>query len=134
MGAPLIAMMASFPTVKERVRNWGEELKKINHAVDALLSIDGTLIESELPRKNTLTKVDTTGSFDRIAQTHKERGFFLYKALKKRGIIGPFPGATREWKFNTYGLSWDQVKYLGESFAGIAKENGLKVTGKRVYR
>jgi Sep-tRNA:Cys-tRNA synthetase len=29
MGSTLLGMMASFPTVKERVKNWEEELKKI---------------------------------------------------------------------------------------------------------
>lgn len=127
MGAPLVAMMASFPTVKERVTRWPEELKKINHVVDTLHSIEGTIVESECPRKNTLTKVDSTGSFDKVAQTHKDKGFFLYKSLKKRGIVGPFAGATRDWKFNTYGLSWDQIRYLADSFQEIAKENGLRV-------
>ena len=61
------------------------------------------------------------------APANKDKGYFLYKALKKRGIIGPFAGATKAWKLNTYGLSWDQIKYLSDSFKEIGKENGLKV-------
>lgn len=128
MGAPLIAMMASFPKVRERVKKWPDELKKINHVVDAMLAIEGTKVASEHPRKHSMTKIDTTGSFDKVAQKHKDRGFFLYKALKKRGIIGPFAGATKAWKFNTYGLAWEQIRYLADAFQEIAKENGLRVS------
>ena len=58
----LIAMMASFPEVKERTLHWEDELKKINFFVDRLLTIDGSHVLSEYPRKHALTKVDTTGS------------------------------------------------------------------------
>jgi Sep-tRNA:Cys-tRNA synthetase len=82
---------------------------------------------SELPRKHTLTKVDTTGSFDTVAKTHKRRGFFFSDELKDHGIIGEFAGATRTWKLNTYGLTWDQIKYTAESFIDIAGKYGLKI-------
>lgn len=127
MGAPMIALMASFPKVKERVEHWDDEVKKINYFTDEFLKIEGNKVLSEMPRKHTLTKVDTSDSFGKVAETHKRRGYFLTDALKKRGIIGPFPGATNAWKMNTYGLTWDQVKYLSESFKEIASENDLKV-------
>jgi Sep-tRNA:Cys-tRNA synthetase len=126
MGAPLIAMMASFPHVKERVKNWDDEVKKSNYFIDEMLKIEGTDCLSEHPRKHTLTKINT-GGFDKVASTHKKRGFFLTSELSKRHITGPFPGATRDWKLNTYGLTWDQIKYTANAFREIAKENGLKV-------
>lgn len=125
MGATVITMMASFPAVRERVKHWDEEVKKINYLVDELLQIPGTKVESELPRKHTFTKLDTTGSFDKVAKTHKKRGFYLTEGLQKRGIIGIFPGATQSIKFSTYGLSWDQVKHVALAFKEIAKENEL---------
>jgi Sep-tRNA:Cys-tRNA synthetase len=127
MGANLIAMMASFPAVRERVKHWGEEVKKSNYFINEFLKIEGNKILSEMPRKHTLTKVDTTGSFDKIAQTHKRRGFFFSDELKKRWIVGEFAGATRQWKLNTYGLTWDQIKYLAEAFQDIARKYGIKV-------
>jgi len=127
MGANLIAMMASFPAIKERVKHWDEEIKKINYFVDEFLKIEANKILSELPRKHTLTKVDTTESFDKIAQTHKRRGFFFSDELKKRRIVGIFTGATRAWKMNTYGLTWDQIKHLAQAFQDIAKKYELKV-------
>jgi len=126
MGAPLIAMMASFPHVKERVKHWDEEVKKSNYFIDEILKIEDTTCLSEHPRKHTLSKINTSG-FDKVAQTHKKRGFFLTSELSDRKIVGPFPGATRDWKLNTYGLSWDQVKYTAEAFKEIAEKNGLQV-------
>jgi len=127
MGANLIAMMASFPRVRERVKHWDDEVKKINYFIDEFLRIEGNRVLSEMPRKHTLTKVDTAGSFDKIARTHKRRGFFFSDELKERRIVGEFAGATRQWKLNTYGLTWDQIKYLAQAFQDIAKKYGINV-------
>lgn len=48
--------------------------------------------------------------------------------LKERGIIGEFAGATRTWKLNTYGLTWEQIKYTADSFLDIANKQGLSVS------
>lgn len=126
MGGTLISMIASFPRVKARTENWDEEVKKSNYFLEQFQRIQGSKVLSEQPRKHTLTKVDTTGSFDTVAKTHKRRGFFFSDELKDHGIIGEFAGATRTWKLNTYGLSWDQIKYTAESFIDIAEKYGLK--------
>ena len=128
MGGTLLSMMASFPAVKERTLHWDEEVRRSNYFIDKLLSISGSRVLSEYPRKHTLTKVDTTGSFDIIAKTHKRRGFFLSDELSSRGIIGEFAGATRTWKLNTYGLSEKQVRYLAEVFIEIAEKYELQTT------
>ncbi len=125
MGGNILAMMASFPTVKRRVEEWNEYVTKSNYVVDALLGIKGNTCVSEYPRKHTLSKVDTTRSFDTVARTHKRRGFFLSDELKQRGIVGAFSGATRAWKLNTYGLSWDQIGYVADAFKEIAGKHGL---------
>ncbi len=127
MGAPLIAMMASFPHVQERIKHWDEEVRKSNYFIDEMLRIEGTTCISEYPRKHTLTKINTEG-FDRVAKTHKKRGFFLTSELSKRHITGPFPGATRDWKLNTYGLTWEQIEYTANAFHEIAKKSGLTVS------
>ena len=59
----------------------------------------------------------------------KKRGFFFSSALKERGIAGVIPGATKVWKFNTYGMTGSQAEYLAAAFKDIARENGLPVTG-----
>ena len=128
MGGTLLSMMASFPAVKERTLHWGEEIGKSNHFISTLLKIDGSRVLSEYPRKHTLSKVDTTGSFDTVAKTHKRRGFYFSDELSSRGIVGEFAGATRAWKLNTYGLSWKKIGYLADAFTEIAGKYGLKVS------
>lgn len=125
MGAPIVGLLASFPKVKARVEHFDEELANSKIVVEALRSIEGTKILSEYPRKHTLTRVDTTGSFDLIAQTHKKRGFFLSSALGKKGITGIIPGATKVWKFNTYGMTRKQAEYVADAYLEIAETNGL---------
>jgi Sep-tRNA:Cys-tRNA synthetase len=119
-------MMASFPHVKERVKHFDRELE--NHALvmDALLSIEGTQCLSEYPRKHTMTRVDTTASFDTVAEFHKKRGFYLSSTLTEKGVTGLIPGATKVWKFNTYGTTKKQAQHLAEAFIVIAGENGLR--------
>lgn len=127
MGANLIAMMASFPAVKERTKHWAEEVERSNFFIDRLLAIEGSRVLSEYPRKHTLTKVDTTGSFDTIAKSHKRKGFFLSDELSRRGIVGEFAGATRTWKLNTFGLTSKQVCYVAETFTSIAEHYQIPI-------
>ncbi len=127
MGGTVLSMMASFPHVKERVTRWDVEVKKSNYFIREFLRIEGNKIASECPRKHTLSKVDTRDSFDRIAKTHKRRGYFLSDELKRKGIVGEFAGSTRVWKLNTYGSSWDRIKYLSEAFIEIAEKYELPV-------
>ena len=126
MGATLIGLMASFPHVRERVKHFDSELSNNKIVLSSLLGVKGTRILSEMPRKHTLTRVDTTESFDTIAKTHKKKGFFLASELGEKGITGIIPGATRIWKFNTYGMTNVQARYLADAFTDIARKNGLE--------
>ncbi len=128
MGVTLVGLIASFPTVKERVKHWDRELRHSQMITDALLSIEGTICESEYPRKHSLTRINTLASFDKVANTHKKRGFFLTQALKKKGIVGVIPGSTRVWKYNTFGLTEAKAHHVAGAFREIAEENGLSVS------
>lgn len=127
MGGTLLSMMASFPAVKDRTLEWSTEVKRSNYFISRLLKISGSTVLSEYPRKHTLTKVDTTGSFDTVAKTHKRRGFFLSDELSSRGVAGEFAGATRAWKLNTYGLNDRQIMYLADVFTEIAEKYEIPV-------
>ncbi|MBU7013607.1 MAG: O-phospho-L-seryl-tRNA:Cys-tRNA synthase [Theionarchaea archaeon] len=127
MGVTVMTMMASFPHVKDRVLAWDEEVKKSNYFVNQFERVSGSKVLSETPRAHTLSRVDTSGSFDRVAKTHKRRGYFFSDELKKRGIVGPFAGATRTWKLNVYGLTWDQIKWVSNAFLEIAQQYNLDV-------
>jgi Sep-tRNA:Cys-tRNA synthetase len=128
MGATLLSMIASFPRVQARTNQWDEEVKKSNYLQEQFLRIQGSKVLSEWPRKHTLTKVNTTGSFDVIAKMHKRRGFFFSDELKDRGVIGEFAGATRTWKLNTFGLTWNQIRYTADAFLDIANKYRLDIS------
>jgi len=128
MGATLVGMMASFPQVKERVKHFDQELKNNRMVLEALLSVSGTKILSEYPRNHTLTRVDTLASFDKVAESHKKKGFYFSSALEEKGIAGVIPGATKVWKFNTYGATTKQAAFLADAFITIARENGLPLS------
>ena len=127
MGATLVGMMASFPQVKERVKHFDRELENNRMVLEALLSVSGTKVLSEYPRNHTLTRVDTIASFDKVAESHKKRGFYFSGALEEKGIVGVIPGATKVWKFNTYGTTSKQARHLADAFVTIATENGLSL-------
>ena len=129
MGATLIGMMASFPHVKERVKHFDRELENNRIILEALLSVNGTKVLSQYPRKHTLTRIDTIASYDKVAESHKKRGFYFSGALEEKGITGVIPGATKVWKFNTYGMTKKQACYLADALIDIARENGLPVNG-----
>ena len=126
MGAPLITLMASFPEVVKRVDRWEEELEKIRFLVSELEKIEGVRQRGIRPKQHTLTHFETE-SFFKISETHKRRGYFLYDELRKRKIVGIQPGLTKHFKLNTYGLTWDQVKYVRDAFFEIALKYGLKI-------
>jgi Sep-tRNA:Cys-tRNA synthetase len=125
-GAPLITLMASFPTIVKRVQQdtVDDESKKVNYVIDNIKKIKGITVLGKLPKNHPLTNVETDG-FANVSKTHPRRGFFLRDEFKERGIIGLAPGISKEMKFNTYGLTWDQVKYFTNAFLEIANKYNL---------
>jgi Sep-tRNA:Cys-tRNA synthetase len=127
MGAPLITLMASFPEVVRRVERWDEEVEKVRYLVTELEKIEGITQRGTKPKRHTLTHMDTDGFF-KVSETHKRKGYFLYDELRARKIVGIQPGLTKHFKFNTYGLTWDQVKYVRDAFFEIAGKYGMKIS------
>jgi Sep-tRNA:Cys-tRNA synthetase len=125
-GAPLITLMASFPSIVKRTQkeNVSEESKKANFVIENIRNIKGIEVLGKLPKIHPLTNI-RTNSFAEVAKTHPRRGFFVRQEFKERGIIGLAPGISKEMKFNTYGLTWEQVKHFVNSFLEIAKKYNL---------
>ncbi len=122
-GAPLITLMASFPRIVKRTQDEyvQEESKKVNYVIDKIKKIDGIKILGKLPKIHPLTNVETK-CFEEVAKTHSRRGFFLRDEFKERGIIGLLPGISKEIKFNTYNLTWNQIKHFTNAFLEIAEK------------
>lgn len=126
LGAALATLMASFPSVVERVKKWPEEVEKARWLVSELERIEGIRQLGVKPKEHTLICLETPG-FHEVAKKHKRRGFFLYEELKKKGIVGIQPGLTRRIELSTYGLSWQEVERVARAFQEIAEKYGLEV-------
>ncbi|MGB5910253.1 MAG: O-phospho-L-seryl-tRNA:Cys-tRNA synthase [Promethearchaeia archaeon] len=125
-GAPLITLMASFPSIVKRTQkeNVDEESKKANYVINQIKDINGIRIAGKLPKIHPLTNIKTK-CFAEIAKSHPRKGFFVRDEFKERGIIGMAPGISQEMKFNTYGLTWNQVKHFVSAFLEISEKYNI---------
>ncbi|MBD3185894.1 O-phospho-L-seryl-tRNA:Cys-tRNA synthase [Candidatus Bathyarchaeota archaeon] len=128
-GAPLLTLMSSFPRVVERATatKWKEEVAKARLLAGELEHIQGVMQLGCKPHEHTLMQFNTP-AFQDIAREHPKKGYFLYRELKERGIVGIFPGMVKSIKLNTYGLSRKQVQYVARCFKEIALEHGVDVS------
>ena len=117
-GAPVATLMASLPHVMERVKKWDQEVQKTRNFVGKLEKLGSVKQIGIKPTEHDLVRFETP-IFDKIAQNHPRRGFFLYEELKKRRIIGIKRGQTRWFKCSVYGFTQEQVDYIANAFAEI---------------
>lgn len=122
-GSNIISLMAAFPSVKKRVRNWADEVAKAVRFAEAMEKISdniGDVVQiGEKPKRHDLIRFETR-LFHEIGETHKKRGYYLSSELGERGITGLKPGQTKWFKVSTYGYSNEQIDYLIEAFTEIA--------------
>ena len=117
-GAPVATLMASLPFVIERLKKWDEEVRSTRKFVDKMEKIEGVTQLGIKPTEHDLVRFETP-VFDKIAENHPRRGFFLYEELKKRYIVGIKRGQTKWFKCSIYGFSQEQKDYIGDSFVEI---------------
>ena len=125
-GLPLMTLMASFPTVVERVKKWDEEVAQARRFAHELEKIEGFFQMGNKPHNHTLMNIESHSLYE-ASQNTKKKGYFLYKELKKRKVIGLHPGMTKNFKVNTYGLSEAQLEHAIWAFKDIAKMSGIEV-------
>jgi Sep-tRNA:Cys-tRNA synthetase len=116
-GVPLITLMASFPYVKERVNHWDEQVSKAQW-FSAELEELGFKQLGENPHRHDLIHFDAPALYD-ISKRVREKGYFLYKELKERGIWGPQPGLTKSFKLSTFAADREQLGFVIDSFKAI---------------
>jgi len=116
-GVPLITLMASFPYVKERVKYWDEQVSKAQWFSAELEKLGFKQI-GEKPHRHDLLHFDTPALYE-ISKRVRERGFFLYKELKEKGIWGPQPGMTSSIKLSTFAADKEQLGFVIDSFKAI---------------
>ena len=116
-GVPLITLMASFPYVKERVQHWDEQVSKAQWFSTELEKLGFEQL-GEKPHRHDLLHFDAPALYE-ISKRLRERGFFLYKALKERGIWGPQPGLAKSFKLSTFAADRQQLEFVVDSFKAI---------------
>jgi Sep-tRNA:Cys-tRNA synthetase len=119
-GLPLISAMYSFPYVRERVKNWEDEMKKTEYFVEEMENIGDIMLLGDRPHKHHLLHFETPLFWD-ISKKHKRKGFFLAEEMIKRGIVGLHKGLSKHIKLSVYGLTREEIKKVRDSFEDIAK-------------
>jgi len=116
-GVPLMTLMASFPYVIERVTRWAEQVSKAQWFSGELEKL-GFIQLGEKPHKHDLLHFDAPALYE-ISKRVREKGYFLYKELKERGIWGPQPGLARSFKLSTFAADTQQLGFVIDSFKAI---------------
>jgi Sep-tRNA:Cys-tRNA synthetase len=119
-GAPLLTFMASFPYVKERINRWHEQVAKAQWFSNELENL-GLKQLGEKPHQHDLLHFDAPAFYE-ISQHVREKGYFLYKELKKRGIWGLKPGLSKSFKISTFAASKEQLGFVIGSFRDLLTE------------
>jgi Sep-tRNA:Cys-tRNA synthetase len=122
-GAPLLTMMASFPTVVERVKHWPEEVEKARGFSKQMEALEIEQ-QGEKPHNHDLMFFKAENLYE-ISKTAKKGRFFLYRDLKERGICGIKPGLTKQFKLSTYQLAPEVLDKVIEAFESIIESHKL---------
>lgn len=116
-GAPMLTLMASFPTVVERIKHWDEEVEKARWFSSELEKL-GMEQQGDRPHNHDLMFFKAENLYE-ISKTAKKGRYFLYRDLKERGICGIKPGLTRQFKLSTYGMPRDDLEKAARAFEEI---------------
>lgn len=119
-GVPLMTLMASFPHIKERVKRWNEEVEKARWFAKEMEKLGFKLL-GEKPHNHDLMHFESNQLYE-ISKRVKERGYFLYKELKKRKIHGIKPGRTKRFKLSTYLVSKENLMVVLNAFKEILEK------------
>jgi Sep-tRNA:Cys-tRNA synthetase len=116
-GATIMTMLASFPTVVERTKQWDQEVDKARWFSSQLEQL-GLNQLGQKPHNHDLMFFEAPILFE-MSQTAKDGRYFLYKELKARNIHGIKPGLTKYFKLSTYGLPESELKVVVDAFDEI---------------
>ncbi len=119
-GATIMTLMASFPEVVKRTRNWDQEVENARWFSSRLQDM-GFLQRGQNPHNHDLMFFEAPRFYE-ISQNVKKGRYFLYKELKSHNIHGIKSGLTRYFKLSTFGVGREKLGMVVDSFEEILKK------------
>jgi Sep-tRNA:Cys-tRNA synthetase len=119
-GATVMTLMASFPEVVKRTRNWDQEVENARWFSSKLEGM-GFIQRGQKPHSHDLMFFEAPGFYE-ISEKVKNGRYFLYKELKARNIHGIKSGLTKYFKLSTFGLGKEKLGIVADSFEDILKK------------
>jgi len=119
-GATVMTLMASFPEVVKRTRNWDQEVENARWFSSKLEGL-GFIQRGQKPHSHDLMFFEAPGFYE-ISEKVKNGRYFLYKELKERNIHGIKSGLTKYFKLSTFGLGKEKLGIVADSFKDILKK------------
>ncbi|AKB19260.1 MULTISPECIES: O-phospho-L-seryl-tRNA:Cys-tRNA synthase [unclassified Methanosarcina] len=119
-GATVMTLIASFPEVVKRVRNWDQEVENARW-FSAKLEDMGFIQRGQKPHSHDLMFFEAPG-FYAISEKVKKGRYFLYRELKERNIHGIKSGLTKFFKLSTFGVGKQKLGVVADSFEEILKK------------
>lgn len=119
-GATVMTLIASFPDVVKRIRNWDQELENARW-FSARFEEMGFIQRGQKPHSHDLMFFEAPRFYE-ISEKVKKGRYFLYKDLKARNIHGIKSGLTKYFKLSTFGLGKEKLGIVVDSFEEILKK------------
>jgi len=119
-GATIMTMIASFPEVVKRTRNWDSEVADARWFSEKLEEM-GLIQMGDRPHNHDLMFFEAPVLYE-ISQKVKKGRYFLYKEMKARNIHGIKAGLTRYFKLSTFGVGCDDLSVVVDAFDEIIKK------------
>jgi Sep-tRNA:Cys-tRNA synthetase len=119
-GATVMTMIASFPEVVKRTRNWDSEVADARWFSEKLEGM-GLIQMGDRPHNHDLMFFEAPNLYE-ISQKVKKGRYFLYKEMKKRNIHGIKAGLTKYFKLSTYGVGREDLSVVLDAFDEIIKK------------
>jgi Sep-tRNA:Cys-tRNA synthetase len=119
-GATVMTLIASFPDVVKRVRNWDQEVENARWFSARLEEMD-FIQRGQKPHSHDLMFFEAPRFYE-ISEKVKNGRYFLYRELKERNIHGIKSGLTKYFKLSTFGLGKEKLEAVANAFEDILKK------------
>ena len=119
-GIPAVSSMLSFDHVERRVKQWDQELARINAFVADMEKIPDVMLLGQRPHRHHLLHFETPRLWE-VLKNRGKNGFYLAEFMIGNGVVGLHRGMSKHLKFSVLGLSKEQRNRVRDLFYEIAE-------------